>query len=75
MRKTGDANNPQQSPHDFGVNYGVGMEIHFPLFILSPEFKVFNSVLNIHQRSNYILSKPIDGLLNRTFSFSLNFEG
>ncbi len=70
-----DANIPQQSPHDFGINYGVGIEIHFPLFILSPEFKVFNSVLNIHQRNNYILARPIDGLHNRTFMFSLNFEG
>jgi hypothetical protein len=70
------ADQPRQSAHDFGVNYGVGLEIHFPLFILCPEFKVFNSVLNIHQENNTLpYSKYIKGLYNRTFSFSINFEG
>lgn len=68
-------NMPQQLQHDFGVNYGIGLEIHFPLFILTPEFKVFNSVLNIHRKNDLNLSKYIDGLHNRTFTFSLNFEG
>ena len=66
---------PQQLKHDFGVTYGVGIEIHFPLFILVPEFKVFNSVLNIHKKENGVYSKYIDGLRNRTFTFSINFEG
>lgn len=73
-RKLGDM--PQQSLHDFGVNYGAGLEIHFPLFILSPEFKVYNSVLNIHKENNAVpASRFIKGLYNRTFSFSINFEG
>ncbi len=70
------ADQPKQSAHDFGVNYGVGVEIHFPLFILSPEFKVFNSVLNTHQQDNTLpYSKYMKGLYNRTFTFSVNFEG
>ena len=70
------ADQPKQSAHDFGVNYGVGIEIHFPLFILSPEFKVFNSVLNIHQQDNTLpYSKFMKGLYNRNFTFSINFEG
>lgn len=71
-----DQNQPRQSAHDFGVNYGVGVEIHFPLFVLSPEFKVFNSVLNIHQQDNNLsFSKYMKGLYNRSFTFSINFEG
>jgi hypothetical protein len=71
-----DRDMPKQSAHDFGVNYGVGLEIHFPLFVLSPEFKVFNSVLNIHkQDSELIYSKYMRGLYNRSFTFSINFEG
>ncbi len=67
---------PQQSAHDFGVNYGVGMEIHFPLFILSPEFRVFNSVINLHKQDNTLpYSKYIQGLYNRSFTFSINIEG
>lgn len=70
------ANMPIQKPHDFAVNYGVGLEIHFPLFILSPEFKVSNSVLNIHKYDNSIpASRFIKGLYNRSFTFSINFEG
>jgi hypothetical protein len=71
-----DVNMPYQSPHDFAVNYGAGIEIHFPLFILSPEFKVSNGILNAHKYDNSeVFSKYIKGLHNRTFSFSLNFEG
>lgn len=74
VRKQADM--PRQSAHDFGVNYGVGLEIHFPLFILSPEFKVFNSVLNIHKPDNSLpYSKYMNGLYNRSYTFSINFEG
>lgn len=71
-----DEDMPKMSAHDFGVNYGVGMEIHFPLFIFSPEFRVFNTVLNIHQQNSTLpYSKYMKGLYNRTFTFSINFEG
>lgn len=74
VRKQADM--PRQSAHDFGVNYGVGLEIHFPQFIFAPEFKVFNSVLSIHKEDNALpYSKYIKGLYNRTFTFSINFEG
>lgn len=67
---------PQQKPNDLAVNYGVGFEFHFPLFILSPEFKVSNSILNIHKPTkDFTQSNMIQRLYNRTFLFSLNFEG
>jgi len=70
------ANMPIQSPHDFAINYGAGLEIHFPLFIFSPEFKVSNSVLNSHKYDNSLpSSRFIKGLYNRSFTFSINFEG
>lgn len=76
FRDRKDSNMPKQSAHDFAVNYGVGIEIHFPLFILSPEFKVSNSILNLHKNDNSLIySKYINGLYNRSFTFSLNFEG
>lgn len=64
-----------QKKNDFGVVYGVGLEIHFPLFILSPEIKVFNSVLNTHEKNNSVYNKYLEGVYNRTFTFSINFEG
>jgi hypothetical protein len=61
---------------DFAVDYGVGVELHFPLFILSPEFKVSNTFMNIHFKDdNLIYSRTIQNLYPRTFMFSLIFEG
>ncbi len=62
--------------HDFSVEYGVGVEINFPLFILVPEFKVSNGVFDVHSTDPaLIFSNSLDQLKSRTFTFSLNFEG
>ncbi len=62
--------------NDFSIEYGVGIEINFPLFILVPEFKVSNGIFDVHSRDpNLIFSNTLDRLKNRSFSFSLNFEG
>lgn len=64
------------SRHDLALDYGVGFEIHFPLFILAPEFKVSNGLRNMHSLDrNLSFSNSIDGLRTRTFLFSINFEG
>ena len=61
---------------DISVEYGVGFEINFPLFILVPEIKVSNGILDSHSRDPaLIFSTTIDQLKSRTFTFSLNFEG
>ena len=67
---------PQVKKHDFAFNYGFGFELHFPLFILSPEFKVSNSLLNSNKPvDGLIYSRMLKGLHARTFLFSINFEG
>ena len=61
---------------DIAVEYGVGFEINFPLFILVPEFKVSNGVINAHSKDPaLIFSNTLNHLKSRTFTFSLNFEG
>lgn len=61
---------------DWGVEYGFGIEINFPLFVLVPEFKVGNGIRNVHSLDqNLIFSNTLDKLKNRTFTFSINFEG
>ena len=62
--------------HDIALDYGVGFEFHFPLFILSPEFRVSNSFLNAHSYDpNLRFSNVIGALKNRAFFFGINFEG
>lgn len=62
--------------HDLSAEYGVGVMIYFPYFIMSPEFKMSHGVLNINAPSEgLIYSRPIDKLFSRTFTFTLNLEG
>lgn len=62
--------------HDLSAEYGVGMEIHFPLFILAPEFRVSNGLLNVHAADPALaFSRALGSLRTRMFLFSINFEG
>jgi hypothetical protein len=63
-------------PNDFIVEYGLGFQIFFPYFILSPELKFSHGLMNIHDRDpNLIYSSVIDKLFSRGFTFTLHFEG
>jgi hypothetical protein len=63
-------------PNDFIIEYGLGFQIFFPYFILSPEIKFSHGLLNIHDRNeNLIYSSPIEKLFSRGFTLSLHFEG
>lgn len=61
---------------DYGIEYGLGVQIFFPYFVLSPEFKVSQGVNNVLFRDARLgYSSALDGLRTRMFSFSLHFEG
>jgi hypothetical protein len=61
---------------DFALEYGVGFQIFFPYFILSPEIKFSHGLLNIHDRNpGLIYSSTIDRLFSRGFAISFHFEG
>jgi hypothetical protein len=63
-------------PYDFSIEAGVGCQIFFPVFILSPELKVSEGIINIHSRDPSLLySNVIDKLNSRMVVFSLIFEG
>lgn len=62
--------------NDLMIEYGVGFQLFFPYFILSPEIKFSHGLLNIHDRNqNLIYSSVIDRLFSNGFTFSLHFEG
>lgn len=62
--------------HDLGVEAGIGFNFYFPVFILSPEIKISNGLMNVHSRDpNLKFSSTIDRLQSRMILFSLIFEG
>jgi len=63
-------------PYDFSIEAGIGFQFFFPVFILSPEIKISNGIINEHARDpNLIYSSNIDRLNSRMIVFSLIFEG
>lgn len=61
---------------DFLLEYGVGFQVFFPYFILSPEIKFSHGLLNIHDRNaGLIYSRVIDRLFARGLTISFHFEG
>jgi hypothetical protein len=63
-------------PYDFSVEAGIGFQFFFPVFILSPELKISDGIINVHDRDpNLIYSSTIDKLNSRMVVFSLIFEG
>jgi hypothetical protein len=62
--------------YDLGVEAGIGFNFYFPVFILSPEIKISNGLMNVHSRdANLKYSGTIDKLQSRMIVFSLIFEG
>jgi len=53
---------------------GIGCDIYFEYFKLSPEIKISNSFKNILVPENHPFSRPIDGLFLHSIMFSLYFE-
>jgi Outer membrane protein beta-barrel domain len=63
-------------PYNLSVEAGLGFQIFFPVFILSPELKISNGIINEHSRDpTLIYSSTIDKLKSRMIVFSLIFEG
>ena len=64
------------TPYDFSIEAGIGFQFFFPVFILTPEIKISNGIINVHSRDpNLIYSSSIDKLRSRMIVFSLIFEG
>ena len=62
--------------HDFVAEVGVGFQIFFPYFILSPELKFSYGLRNIFERNpNLIYSSPLERLFSRGLTISFHFEG
>jgi hypothetical protein len=64
------------SPTDYALEYGFGVQMYFPYFIFSPEFKVSSGLgNNLVFKPDTEESRIIEKVLTRTFTISLHFEG
>ncbi len=62
--------------NDIALEYGMGMEFHLPLVIISPEIKVSYGLFNILKPDdNLIFSTVLEKLQARSIMFTLHFEG
>ena len=60
---------------DLSAELGLGFHIYFPFFVLSPEIKVSNGFVNLHDRDpNLKYSNVIDKINSRMITFSLTVE-
>ncbi|MDE3212970.1 MAG: outer membrane beta-barrel protein [Bacteroidota bacterium] len=60
---------------DFSLEVGMGCHIYFPYFVLSPEIKVSEGLINLHSRDpNLLYSNVIDRINSRMITFSLTVE-
>lgn len=59
---------------DFALEYGVGCDIYFPLFKLSPEIRFSNGFNNMRAADNNLFAKSLQKLNTNTITFLLNFE-
>ncbi|MBK8678980.1 MAG: PorT family protein [Chitinophagales bacterium] len=63
-------------PVDFAVEYGLGLEFYFPLFIFSPEIRFSNGLNNIFTDTpNLRYSEVLGRLKSRAVMITLQFEG
>jgi len=64
-------------PWDFGINMGLGFEFYFPNFILAPEIKFSQGLINIldKEANDFQTSKAIERLNTRMIILSLHIQG
>lgn len=53
---------------------GIGLDLYFEFFKLSPEIKLSNSFNSVLTPENHAFSSPLEKLFLRNFQFSLYFE-
>lgn len=62
--------------NDAEIEYGIGMMIYFPYFILSPELKEGHGIVDIlAQTPGLIYSRTIQRMYSHSITLTLNLEG
>ena len=72
-------NNPQSnmlraSSNDLTLEYGVGLDLFYPLFKFAPELRFSHGLTNILEPRNDIFSRSVQSLRSNTVTLYINFE-
>ena len=61
-------------PNTFNYDLGLGLDLYYPYFKFSPEFKISNDITNALVKDGFIFTKSLGGLYPKLIQFSLHFE-
>lgn len=62
-------------PNSFSYDMGIGLDIYFPYFKFSPEFRVSNGLGNSLVEDPYFFSNALQRINPKMIQFILHFEG
>lgn len=69
-----DIKSLRASTIDFAVEYGIGVDIFYPMFKFSPEIRFSHSLVNLHHKDPNIYSRAIQRMTAHSIKFIINFE-
>ncbi|TGE28870.1 type IX secretion/gliding motility protein PorT/SprT [Hymenobacter metallicola] len=73
-RKDPLRNRLQASSNDFAIEYGVGLDLFYPLFKFGPELRFSHGLNNLLQPNKDVYSTSLQSLKSNTVTLYLNFE-
>ncbi|MCB2410230.1 porin family protein [Hymenobacter lucidus] len=73
-RKDPVRNQLQASSNDIAIEYGVGLDLFYPLFKFAPELRFSNGLTNLLQPGKDVYSRSLQSMKSNTVTLYLNFE-
>jgi hypothetical protein len=73
-RKDPVRNQLQATSSDLAIEYGVGLDLFYPLFKFAPELRFSNGLTNLLQPNKDIYSRSLQSMKSNTVTLYLNFE-
>lgn len=61
-------------PLDFSVEYGIGLDIYYPMFKLSPEIRFSHGIPNQLVKDDNVFSKSLNRISTHTVTLFFHFE-
>lgn len=73
-RKDPLRNQLEANGNDFAIEYGVGLDLFYPLFKFAPELRFSNGLNNLLQSNKDVYSRSLQSMKSNTVTLYLNFE-